>query len=153
MSVIDKSGKLFNPLRGLADIVDVTATTTLDPNRSGAVVLLDVAAGATVTLPKPQTGLNYTFVVKTTVTSGSYKVITDAGTTLVLGQLNVPVAAGTSSAFYGDGTTHVSINLNGTTTGGLKGGQFELVCIDGTHWVVNGSIEGSGTVATPFATS
>lgn len=139
---------------GTANVVDVTtATTTLTAAQSGSVVLLDRAAGTTVTLPAPSAGLNYTFVVKTTVTSGADKVITDATTTFIQGYLVVPVAAGTSTYFYGDGSTIRSINLNGSTTGGLLGGSFSLVCIDGTQWQVQGAVEGSGTVATPFATS
>lgn len=153
MAVIDKTGQIHTPLRGLAEVLDVTADTTLDFSQTGAVVLLDHAAGATVTLPAPLAGLKFTFVVKTTVTSNAYKVITDAATTFLQGCLRVPVAAGTGTDFFADGTTDVSINLNGSTKGGLLGGEFELVCVDGTQWQVNGVVEGSGTVATPFATS
>lgn len=154
MAVIDKNGKVFLPLRGLAEVLDATASTlTLYEYQSGAAVLLDRATGVTVTLPAPQAGMRFRFVVKTSASGGSYKVITDAATTFIQGHLRVPVAAGTGSDFFGDGSTHVSINLNGTTTGGLLGGSFELVCIDGTQWQVEGTVEGSGTVATPFATS
>lgn len=154
MTVIDKTAKLFRPLRAMTNVVDVTASTkTLTFDQSGSTILLDRAAGSTVTLPAPQTGLKFRFVVLTTVTSNSYKVITDAATTFIQGSLGVPVAAGTQKLFFADGTTDVSVNLNGTTTGGLLGGQFELECVDGTQWQCTGNVEGSGTVATPFATS
>lgn len=135
-------------------VIDVTASTlTLTAAQTGSVVLLDRAAGTTITLPAPSVGLWYRFVVPTSVTSNSYKIITDAGTTFVLGQLDVTVSTGTAKLFFGDGATHVSINGNGTTTGGLAGSQFDLTCITSTLWNVEGTWNGSGTVATPFATS
>jgi hypothetical protein len=134
-------------------VLDLTASTTLTGEQSGAVVLLDAAAGLTVTLPTPAIGLVYTFIVKTTVTSNAYKIITDAATTFLLGSVGVPIAAGTQALFFANGTSHRSVNMNGSTTGGLLGGIIAFTCIDATQWQVNGNLEGSGTVATPFATS
>lgn len=154
MAVIDKNGKVYTPLRGFHEIIDVTTSTlTLNSYQSGALVLLDRAAGATITLPAPQAGMHFTFVVVTSASTGSYKVITDAATTFMMGSLGVPVSTGTQKLFFADGTTIVSVNLNGTTTGGLLGGSFEAVCLDGTQWQIFGNVEGSGTVATPFAIS
>lgn len=151
------TNKQINAYGGVASpkpVVSVTtATKTLASTDSGSVVILSKADGATVTLPAPSVGLTFKFIVPTSVTSNSYKIITDAATTFILGQLNLPVAAGTCKEFFADGSTHVSINGNGTTTGGLAGSQFELTCISATQWNVEGTFDASGTVATPFATT
>lgn len=151
-AVINSSLTVNGSINGQSNVSSVTADETLTTADSGSTLLLDAAAGATVTLPAPAAGLTYTFVVLTTVTSNSYKVVTDASTTFLQGYLAVPVAAGTSTYFFADGTSDISINLNGSTTGGLLGGQFSVTCLDGTQWQVSGVVEGSGTVATPFAT-
>lgn len=129
------------------------ATLTLTAAQSGAIVLLDRAAGTTITLPAPAVGLNFTFVAPVSASTGNYKIITDAGTTLLLGQVNVFVSTGTAKYFLGDGSTDVAVTMNGTTTGGLAGTRLRFECISSTLWNVDGNTEGSGTVATPFATS
>lgn len=132
-----------------------TLTTTAAPTvaQSGTVFLLAPAAGAgfTTTLPAPTVGVHYTFIVTVSVSSSNLKIITDAGTTLLQGA--VTSATTTASVFQGNGTSHVSLLMNGSTTGGLIGSQFEFYCIDATQWQVFGTNFTSGTTATPFSTS
>lgn len=132
------------------------ATATLTADDSGALCVLDRAAGVVATLPAAATGLWFDFYVKTSVTSNAYKVITAAATTFLHGQL-ISVDTDSSNALaydqVGNGTTHVAVNMNGTTTGGLIYTRFRLVCISATQWVIDGHNFGSGSVATPFATS
>lgn len=138
------------------NIIDSTAATlTLTAAQSGSVVLMDRAAGTTITLPAPVVGLNFTFIVNTSVTSNNHKVITDAGTTLILGGVAMVEAADTNSGLGAlfNGTTHISILMNGTTTGGLIGTQFTLDCITATQWAISGVVAGSGTLATCASTS
>lgn len=141
-------------LAGKTPVIDANAATlTLTAAQSGSTVLLDRAAGVVVTLPAPVAGLNFTFIAPVSVTSNNYKIITDAGTTFLLGQVNVLVSTGTAKYFLGDGSTHVAVTMNGTTTGGLLGTKLVFTCLNGTQWEVDGNASGSGTVATPFATS
>jgi hypothetical protein len=86
-----------------------------------------------------------------TITSNNATVITDAGTTFVLGSVSNQVAAGTSTFFQANGTSHIKIQSNGTTTGGILGGSYRMTCISATVWLISGFILGSGTIATPFA--
>jgi len=131
------------------------ATKILTKEDSGSLILFDRAAGIVVTLPAPVIGLDFEFIVSVTVTSNSYKIITDAGTTLIVGQyLNIDTD--TSSAmiiFPANGSTHIALTMNGSTTGGLIGSSFRLRCISATQWLIEGVMNGSGTVATAFATS
>lgn len=137
---------------GAGDAVSVT-TATLTAGASGTTYILNRLAGSTITLPTPVVGTTYTFIVGTINTSGSYKVITSAGTVFVSGSMIVN-KAGTVTAYVADGSTDVSVNFNGTTTGGAGiGDQFTLTCVSATEWACLGTTQASGTLATPFATS
>lgn len=155
---VDSSGNVVAPgtvTGGKIPLIDSTAATlALTAAQSGSLVLLDRAAGTTVTLPAPAVGLNFSFVVNTSVTSNNHKVITDAGTTFILGGVAMGEAAGTTTleALF-NGTTHISILMNGTTTGGLIGTFFNLYCVSATQWAIEGIVAGSGTLSTPASTS
>lgn len=131
------------------------ATRTLNPLESGSVCMFDRAAGIVYTLPTAKPGAYFDFVVSTTVTSNAAKVITAAGTELLIGTLT-SVDTDTSNAvaaFTGNGTDHIAISMNGTTTGAVAGTSFRVTCLSSTKWVVSGYVLGSGVVATPFATA
>ena len=127
------------------------ATVTLTAAQSGATVLFDRAAGIIFTLPAPQLGMYFDFVTTVSITSNNATVLTDAATTFVLGQVVNSVAAGTNTIFFANGTSHVKLQSNGTTTGGLIGSQYRFTCVSATVWNVTGIINGSGVIATPFA--
>jgi len=157
-SVTVGAGGITNagPVNEQASVVAIGNVATYAPTaaQSGTAFLLNRAAGTTVTLPSPVAGLKYTFVVTTSVTSNSYKIITSAGTVFLQGTILVTKAAdGTNLATFGDGATHVAVTMNGTTTGGLIGTRLAFECVSATEWEVTGFDSGSGTIATPFATS
>lgn len=131
------------------------ATRTLSVDESFSTILLDRASGIVVTLPLAVPGLTYDFIVTTAVTSNSYKVITGAGTELLIGgYTNIDTDTSNAvAAFTGNGSTHIAVTMNGTTTGGLAGTKLRFTCLSTTRWEVEGINLGSGTVATAFATS
>ena len=63
------------------------ATATLTAQQSGSTVLFDRAAGIVYTLPAPQVGLKFRFMTTVTITSNAAKITTDAGTTLLIGNV------------------------------------------------------------------
>lgn len=131
------------------------ATRTLNVNESGATCLFDRAAGIVYTLPLAVPGTTFDFAVTTTVTSNAAKIITGAGTELLIGSL-VNVDTDTSNAVAAwtpNGSSHVAISMNGTTTGAVAGTKIRVTCLSATRWLVEGVIQGTGTVATPFAAS
>lgn len=135
-------------------ISGVGATRTLLASESGALCLFDRAAGITYTLPTPVAGMQFEFQTTVTITSGAAKTITAAGTQFLLGL--VMVFGGTTETIVSadfNGTTHVAISSNGTTTGGVIGDRYRVTAISATQWVIDGYVSGSGTVATPAATS
>lgn len=136
-------------------ISDGVATRQLMSDESGATCLFDRAAGVVYTLPTPVIGMKFRFKQSVTVTSNSAKVITkNPASEFILGMVQV-VGGTTETTVSADfnGTTHVACTSNGTTTGGVIGSDFELVAISTTQWMITGVISGSGTVATPAATS
>lgn len=147
------------------DAVTASGGTTrvLTSASSGSINLFDSAtAGILYTLPVPAVGLVYTFVSTVLQTGGALKVITDAGTTLLTGA--VQMFSGekvTPSATLGPfqfnspaASSFISFNMNGTTTGGGIGTNVTFLCTSATTWLVTGTVVSpSGNLATPFANS
>ena len=136
-------------------IQSVGATRTLLAKESGALCLLDRAAGVTYTLPTPVEGMVFEFLATVAVTSNAYKVITAAATQFLVGGVimgDVTVAQ-SGDYFEADGTTIVAISEDGATKGGLLGDRFIVTAISTTQWAIHGVLHGAGTLATPFATS
>jgi len=162
--------------QGPGAVLTLTSSTTLDPITHGGRLLVvggSLAAALTLTLPTIKTtaaasssgpgrdynnpnnlGVLYTVWISTTLSTSSLKIATD-GTDMYLGSL-LSVDTDTSGAMVGftaNGTTHDFINLNGTTTGGVAGTWIEIRAIAALKYMVTGVILGTGTVATPFATT
>ena len=132
------------------------ATRTLNELESGSICLFDRAAGIVYTLPTtPTPGTYFDFIVVTTITSNAAKIITGSGTELLIGNImNVDTDTSNAvAAWTGNGSTHISVSMNGTTTGGIRGMRLRFTCLSSTQWIVDGIVAGSGVVATPFATS
>jgi len=133
----------------------VGATRTLLPEESGALCLLDRAAGVVYTLPTPIPGMQFEFLATVAVTSNAYKVITAAATQFLVGGaiMGDVTIAQSGDYFEADGTTIVALSANGSTTGGLLGERYTVTAISTTKWAIEGVLHGAGTLATPFATS
>lgn len=131
------------------------ATRSINATESGSLFLFDRAAGIVYTLPTAVPGAFFDFAITTTITSNAAKVITAAGTELLIGgYTNVDTDTSNAvAAFTGNGSTHVSVSMNGTTTGGILGTKLRFTCLSSTRWMVEGIVQGSGVVATAFATS
>jgi hypothetical protein len=103
------------------EVVLCTASTTLKAKQSGAKVVLAAAAGLTLTLPAPVEGMVFEVCVSVTRTSNSYKIITDAATTFMVGAVMAGDAtiATSGDVFEANGTTHLAVTIDGDTKGGL----------------------------------
>ena len=143
-------------------VIAVTADRTLTAKESGALVVFDVAAGAVVTLPTPVAGMTFDFVVTTTITSNNAKIITNSSSVFLLGEvLTYTTATASPAGFAFNGSTHVACTMNGTTTGGIIGTKVTVTALPttsatstaSTQWFIEGTVVGSGTIATPAATS
>jgi len=161
--------------QGPSSIVTITASTTLNPTLHAGRILSvggTLAANITLTLPTivatanaassgpgndPDTqnneGVTYTIWVPTTIATSSLKIGTD-GTDKFIGTI-FGVDTDTTNALvaYTAGASADFINFNGGTTGGVAGTWVQIFAIDALKYMVNGIALGTGTVATPFATS
>ena len=135
-------------------IGDAAATRTLKRKESGATCLFDAAAGVVYTLPAPVIGMEFEFITTVSCTSNSHKVITDGAATFLLGEvLMFTTATASPAGFAFNGTTHVAVTSNGSTTGGLIGSRVKVKALSSTVWFIEGGMVGSGTIVTPAATS
>ena len=97
-------------------------------------------------------GVSFTFALQTAATT--WKVITAASQYLLGSALVIDTdTLDTTNGFAANGTSIRSVNLNGTTTGGIAGSYVTFTALNSTQWLVSGVVIGSGTIVTPFAAS
>jgi hypothetical protein len=134
----------------LVPVVSATTGATLTIAQSGSVVVFNSTTGVPLVLPAPQVGAYYDFVIGQTVAAGTHGIRTSSGVFLG-GSLLLSPTAGTVATVTGNGTSHVVVSMNGSTTGGVAGGNFRAVCTSATVWTLSGNLLGTGSLATPIA--
>ena len=161
--------------QGPATIVEITTDTTLSPEAHGGRIISiggSLAANLTLTLPTinasanpsssgpgedPSTanneGVVYTIWVPTTISTSSLKIGTDGTDKYVGAILSIDTDTTDAARGFVAGASDDFINFNGTTTGGVAGTFVQIYAIAALKYMVTGTVLGSGTVATPFATS
>lgn len=161
--------------QGPAAIVDITASTTLNPVDHGGRILTvggTLAANVVLTLPTinvstnpitsgpgqdPNTlnneGVVYTIWVPTTIATSSLKIGTDGTDRFVGSVLSIDTDTSGAAVGFTAGASDDFINFNGSTTGGVAGTFVQIVAVAALKYMVTGTVLGTGTVATPFATS
>lgn len=140
-------------ISGSGSLVSVTGNTTLTAaNNAGRTMLLDVASGATVTLPAATgTGNTYKFFVATTVTSNSYVVQVANATDTMAGMAIVANDGGNTASIFETAADSDTITMNGSTTGGILGAQIEVQDVASGVFSVVVRSAATGTEATPFS--
>jgi hypothetical protein len=161
--------------QGPSTIVEITASTTLNPVAHGGRILSvggSLAANVVLTLPAINTsanvsssgpgndpntanneGVTYTIWVPTTISTSSLKIGTNGTDKYVGTILGVDTDSSNALVAYTAGASNDFINFNGTTTGGVAGSWVQIVAIAANKYMVNGIALGTSTVATPFADS
>jgi hypothetical protein len=135
-----------------------TTERQLKPEESGSLILLDASDQITVRLPTPVAGMVFEFLTIISVTSSdTHKIITKTIATEFfhggIDSSSTAVAEGGDTFTAVAGDSFVAITSNGSTTGGLLGQKFTVTGMSSTEWAVSGLLCGTGTLATPFATS
>ena len=142
-------------VRGLArQVIDGSTARTLLASESGALCMLNVAAGQTYTLPiigANDVGMFFEFSVTVTGTS-SYSIDTGQAADKIGGGLLMASTTPNETDFIpATIASTVSIDLDSAATGENAGGYFKMVVISATEWTVGGYAVGVGTMLTPFA--
>lgn len=133
---------------GLPTLGAGSTKTLVGPSHNNVVVLLDTAAGSTVTLPAATgTGNKYRFRVSTTVTSNNHVIKVANSTDVMRGMVAIQ---GTTGGVFAPVVGGDTITMNGTTTGGVLGTELVVQDVAAGVFEVSGNIIGSGTVATVF---
>ena len=134
-----------------------TTSYQLLPEQSGALIVTNALTGALYTLPTPVEGMWFEFWTQLAPTSNEIKVITKTvASEFILGAVTATHATvALSGTAYPSvvATVNVSINLDGTTTGGVPGDNFILTAISSTLWMASGWNVQSGTTADPWSTT
>lgn len=133
--------------------VVLTASTTITPAaHAGRPILLSAAAGLTATLPAATgTGDLYEFIVLTTVTSNAAIIKVANATDTMVGLVLGLDGDGVPANAWTVGTTDDTVNMDGSTQGGLAGDRIVVRDIAAGKFFVNGFIKQSDTEATPMA--
>ncbi|UTY50432.1 hypothetical protein [Sinorhizobium fredii] len=119
---------------------------------AGATVVVDRAAGSTVTLPAATgSGAKFKLVVKTTITSNSLIVKVANATDVMTGTALFGQDAADTAVLFETAATDDTITMNGSTTGGIKGDIIELEDLASGLWGVTVRGSATGTEATPFS--
>ena len=161
--------------QGPASVVAITASTTLSPDTHGGRIISvggSLASALTLTLPTinastnpttsgpgqdPSTsnnqGVMYTIWVPTTISTSSLKIGTDGTDRYVGAILSIDTDSTDAARGFTAGASDDFINFNGTTTGGVAGTFVQIYAIAALKYMGTGAVLGTGTVATPFATS
>ena len=134
--------------------LSVAAVTLTQEKHGDRTMLLNRAAGVTVTLPKATgSGLRYRFRVKTVATSNSHIVKVGNTTDIIQGSISISDTdtAGTTTAFSTAADSD-TITLNRTTSGSVTVGELiEIEDIGVGVYSVNGLLSNTGSGATPFS--
>ena len=165
--------------QGPGAVIAISSSTTLNPvDHGGRIISVggSLAATTTLTLPTINTSSNpvtagpgqdpntvnnegvlYTIWVPTTITTSTLKIgTTPSSNDYFIGSL-MGVDTDSSDALVAYNAlaadTFDFINLNGTTTGGVAGTWIEIVAVAANAYMVRGTVNGSGVVATPFSTT
>lgn len=138
------------------NIIACGATKTLVAADSGSLVTLDQSTGSALTLPAaPVAGMFFDIAVSVSVVASDVHVITVATTAsqFLIGGIQMMIdTTAVSEGQFLNGTSHITLTMNGSTTGGLIGTVLRFTAINSTQWMVTGLVAGSGTLATPATT-
>lgn len=142
-------------ISGPDSIVPATAATltVTAAEHSGRTVVLNRAAGQTVTLPVATgSGNYYRFFVATTITNPNTTIIrvataaaTMAGVAIVANDTDA------SASIFETAADSDTITFNGGTTGGIAGATVELQDVAANLWSVRVVGAATGSEATPFS--
>ena len=140
-------------ISGSDSLVSVAADVTLtSASHAGRTMNLNVASGATVTLPAASgTGNTYKFFVQTTVTSNNYVIQVANANDTMAGVAVVANDSDNTASIFETASDSDTITLDGTTKGGILGGHIEIQDVASNVFRVLNNQSATGTEATPFS--
>ena len=139
-------------------IIDKTGSYTAEKADSGKVIMWSPTTDADLlTLPSATKGMNFTIILAESAHTGIAN-ITSAGSdgsSYFWGNAFITQADAVDQ-FFAQGVdksvtaadfTHLSIDSDGTTTGGMAGDIINLICVEDGSWYVDAKLTTTGTLA------
>lgn len=123
--------------RAKAEVETISAAQTLTEADSGKVLILNAAAGATITLPALGSGLRFKFVVGAAFATTNWVVDSAEGDNIN----GILVVNGASVAASGEDQVDFVASAESI------GDYIELVC-DGSQWLLSGVGSATGSITT-----
>lgn len=128
-----------------------TATAAITAASHAGKVIVIEATPCTLTLPATSgSGNTYTFVVKTAATATESTIKVANATDIMKGIVWAATTTSDNAEAFITTATSDSIEMNGTTKGGVVGDMYILRDVYTGVWNVNGFTAPTGTEATPF---
>lgn len=141
------------PSRGQRQVAAGSSFKLTEELHDQKTILLDTAAGSTVTLP-PSTGkgATYRFLITVTATSNSHIIQVGNASDEFRGFVVADASEATAPNIWWAADNDDTLTFNRTTTGTAAQGHYvEVVDATLNHFFVRGFIEQSGVEATPFS--
>jgi hypothetical protein len=146
--------KLNGQFRG---VITCTAAKSLEDVDSGSLVIFNHATAFTVTLPAPESGLYFDFLIKTASTDATGHRVAVKDTTDTTGdfiaygsvtliddqvatETNACNGRGIIPAVGGTGDNTIILDSDATNGAGEAGSYFRLTAIDNQYWMVEGNL-------------
>jgi hypothetical protein len=132
---------------------EITAATyQITRKDHGKTLMLNRAAGMTLTLPADTSFVGFTvrMVVRETFT-GTWEVTGAADGDLFFGGVFLSSVAAKSDRFGPNGSSNDTLKASSDAKGRLSGGFVNFTLMGPNEWLVDGVLAAGGTPATPFA--
>lgn len=143
---------ITNPVISSAAVAGGSSLTLTAASHNGKTILLDTAAGTTITLPAATgSGARFTFVVSVAATSNQHR-INVVGNDAFFGGIVQGNDSDNTTVMWPTAADADRINMDGTNTGGVKGARYVIEDVATDSWSIIGWSDASATEATPFAT-
>ena len=130
-----------------------TATYQIRARDHGTTLLLNRAAGCTITLSRDTTFVGFTIkmIVRTTFT-GTWEITCETDGDLFFGGVsNISSTATKSDYFAPNGSSNDTWKADHDAKGRHSGGWLEFTLMGPDEWLVTGTVHSVGTPATAFA--
>ena len=128
------------------------ATYQITRRDHGKTLMLNRAAGMTLTLPVDTTFVGFTvkMVIRATFT-GTWEVTGQADGDLFFGGVFLSSVAAKSDRFGPNGSSNDTLKADADAKGRLSGGFVNFTLMGANEWLVDGVLAAGGTPGTPFA--
>ena len=134
-------------------VVPLSAAASITRDAHGdRVVYVTGTTGRAFTLPAAVgSGVKYHLILGATVTSGSHTIKVANATDVMIGHAVALADAGDTLVGFETAADTDTITLNGSTTGGKKGDEIEIIDVASGVFFVKTLISATGVEATPFS--